>query len=238
MKLADTITIVTGAGRGIGRGIALACAAAGSDVVVTSRTIDELETLAAEIRDMGRRVLVHPADVSQEAEVKSLVDATMAEFGRVDVLVNNVGTIIMPGDVLGTTVEAWDAMMAINARSVFLCCKAVMPCMMERRKGKIINISSTAGLKGLPNRGAYCASKHAVTGFTASLAIDLKPYGIAVNAICPGAVDTPLTAISRPDADKTDWIKPLDIGNAVVFLASDDARMITGANLEVVGWDG
>ena len=102
----------------------------------------------------------------------------------------------------------------------------------------IMEQSSVAGLRGLPNRAGYCASKYAVNGFSASLAIDMKPYGIAVNVICPGAVDTPLTGISRPDDDKTEWIKPADIADACVYLASDESRMVTGAILEVAGWAG
>ena len=237
MRLADKTAIVTGAGRGIGRGIALAFAREGADVVIASRSTSELDTLAKEIRALGRRVVAQPTDVSQEDQVQRLVDRTLARFGRVDALVNNAGTIIMPGEILETSVEAWDGMMATNARSVFLCCKAVLPGMIERRSGKIINISSVAGLRGLPNREAYCASKHAVQGFSASLAIDMKPLGIAVNTICPGAVDTPLTALSRPDADKSGWIQPADIADACVFLASDESRMVTGAILEVAGWE-
>jgi len=238
VKLAGIIAIVTGAGRGIGRGIALTFAREGADVAIASRTGLELEALAEEIRALGRRVLVQPTDVTQEDQVQLLVDRTLAEFGRVDVLVNNAGTIILPGDILQTSLQAWEEMMAANARSVFLCCKAVLQTMIERRKGKIINISSAAGLRGLPDRAAYCASKFAVTGFTEALALDMKPYGIAVNAICPGAVDTPLTSISRPDDDKTGWMKPKDIADVALFLASDDSRAMTGAIVEVSGWAG
>jgi meso-butanediol dehydrogenase/(S,S)-butanediol dehydrogenase/diacetyl reductase len=238
VKLAGIIAIVTGAGRGIGRGIALTFAREGADVAIASRTGLELETLAEEIRALGRRVLVQPTDVTQEDQVQLLVDRTLAEFGRVDVLVNNAGTIVLPGDILQTSLQAWEEMMAANARSVFLCCKAVLQTMIECRKGKIINISSAAGLRGLPDRAAYCASKFAVIGFTEALALDMKPYGIAVNAICPGAVDTPLTSISRPDDDKTGWMKPKDIADVALFLASDDSRAMTGAIVEVSGWAG
>lgn len=236
MRLENTIAIITGAGRGIGRGIALSFGREGADVVIASRTRSELETLAEEIRTFGHRVLIQPTDVSQHDQVQQLMNRTLTEFDRVDVLVNNAGTIVLPGDLPDTTLEAWEKMMAVNARGVFLCCKAVLPGMIERRSGKIINVSSVAGLRGLPNRVAYCASKHAVTGFTKSLAIDMRPYGIAINAICPGAVDTPLTDLSRPDDDKSDWMKPDDIADVALFLASNGAGAITGAMIEVVGW--
>jgi NAD(P)-dependent dehydrogenase (short-subunit alcohol dehydrogenase family) len=238
MKLADTVALVTGAGRGIGRAIALAFAHEGADLVVASLEAAEVESIQRELHAMGRRVVARTADVSQEAEVQALVDLALAEFGRIDVLVNNAGTIILPGDVLGTTVEAWDRMLDVNARSVFLCCKAVLPGMMQRRRGKIINISSAAGLRGLPERATYCAAKHAVTGFTKALAIDMKPYGIAVNAICPGAVATALTDYARPDADKSNWMVPQDIADVALFLASSGARAMTGAMVEVNGWAG
>jgi 3-oxoacyl-[acyl-carrier protein] reductase len=230
------IVIVTGSARGIGRGIALACAREGASLTLADRLVPELDKVGIEIRALGRNVLVLPADVTQEDQAKHLADETLRRFGRIDVLVNNVGTIVMPGEILETSVDAWETMMATNARSVFLCTKAVLPSMIERRQGKIINISSIAGIRALPNRSAYCASKHAVTGFTKCVALDMKSYGIAVNAICPGAVHTPLTDYSRPDADKTGWMQPDTIADVALFLASPDARGITGAILEVRGW--
>jgi NAD(P)-dependent dehydrogenase (short-subunit alcohol dehydrogenase family) len=238
MRLANTVAIVTGAGRGIGRGIAEAFAREGADLAIASLEAQELADVAEVIRAMGRRVVAVPTDVTQEAQVNALVGATLSAFGRIDVLVNNAGTILLPGGLLETTPEMWDSMLATNTRSVFLCCRAVVPHMTERRSGRIINISSTAGLRGLPNREAYCASKFAVSGFTLSLAIDMKPLGIGVNAICPGAVDTPLTALSRPDADKRAWMKPADIADVAVFLASSAARAMTGSLVEVAGWTG
>ncbi len=236
MRLADTVAIVTGAGRGIGRGIALAFAREGATLAVADRAPAGLDEVAAEARALGRRVLVDPADVGREDDVGRLVERTLAEYGRIDVLVNNAGTIVLPGAILETTAEAWDTMMATNARSVFLCSRAVLPAMLSRRAGRIINIGSTAGIKPLPDRAAYCASKHAVVGFSRALALDLRGRGIAVNVICPGAVDTPLTAYSRPDADRSHWLQPADIAEVAVFLASDAARGMTGAVVEVPGW--
>jgi 3-oxoacyl-[acyl-carrier protein] reductase len=236
MRLAGTIALVTGAARGIGRGIALAFAREGADLALADT--GALDGVAAEIQQLGREALSVAADVTREEQVARLVERTSQRFGRIDVLVNNVGTIVMPGEILETTLEAWETMMATNARSVFLCTRAVLPGMIQRRQGKIINICSAAGLRALPNRAAYCASKHAVTGFTRCAALDMKPYGIAVNAICPGAVHTPLTDYSRPDADKRGWMQPAEIADVAVFLASAEARAMTGAVLEVSGWAG
>jgi NAD(P)-dependent dehydrogenase (short-subunit alcohol dehydrogenase family) len=236
LRLAETIAIVTGSARGIGRAIALALASEGADLVRADRLGDSLPAVAEEIRALGRRALAQPADVSDAAQVQRLVADTVATYGRVDVLVNNAGTIVLPGGILETSPEAWDTMMATNARSVFLCSRAVLPHMLARRRGKIVNVASTAGLRPLPNRAAYCASKYAVVGFTRALALDLRPHGIAVNAICPGAVDTPLTAYARPDADRSAWLRPGDVADVAVFLASVDARGMTGAVVEVAGW--
>jgi 3-oxoacyl-[acyl-carrier protein] reductase len=235
-RLADTVAIVTGAGRGIGRSIALALAREGADLAVADKAPGQLPTLAAEIRDLGRRVVAERADVSVEAEVNRFVDGVLAAFGQVDVLVNNAGTVVLPGAILETTLETWETTMATNARSVFLCTRAVLPGMIERRRGRIVNIASTAGLRPLRERAAYCASKHAVVGFTRAVALDVKPYGVAVNGIAPGPVDTPLTRVSRPDLDKRAWLVPADVADVAVFLASPDARGMTGAIVEVEGW--
>ena len=238
MRLSNTVALVTGAGRGIGRGIALAFAREGASVIVATLDNYEANSVAGEITALDRVALPVSVDVSEEAQVAHMIQLSLDRFGRIDVLVNNVGTLELPGDLLGTTPEAWDHTMAVNVRSVYLCCRAVLPGMIARGSGRIINIASTAGLRGLPDRAVYCASKHAVVGLTKALAIDQKPHGIAVNAICPGAVETPLTAITRPDADKTDWMGPHDIANVAVFLASDEAKSMTGSIVEVSGWSG
>ena len=236
MRLAGTTGIVTGAARGIGRGIALAFAREGADIALADNAAAALEGVGAEIRNLGREALVVPTDVTLEDQVGRLVAQSLARFHRIDVLVNNAGTIVMPGAILETTLDAWETMMATNARSAFLCTRAVLPSMMERRQGKIINVCSVAGIRPLPNRAAYCASKHALTGFTRCIALDMKPFGIAVNAICPGAVHTPLTDYSRPDADKIGWMQPEEIADVALFLASQEARSMTGAVIEVSGW--
>jgi 3-oxoacyl-[acyl-carrier protein] reductase len=236
MRLASTIALITGSARGIGRSIALAFAREGADIVLADKFATGLDEVGAEIRNLGREVLSVRADVTLEDQVGALVERSLRRFGRIDILVNNAGTIVMPGAILETTLDAWETMMATNARSAFLCTKAVLPGMIERRQGKIITVSSVAGTRALPDRAAYCASKHAVTGFTKCVALDMRPHGIAVNAICPGAVRTPLTEYSRPDADKSRWMQPEEIADVAVFLASREARGMTKAVVEVGGW--
>ncbi len=183
-----------------------------------------------------------------------MVKKTLTAFGKVDILVNNAG-IIKVGNVVDITEKDWDEVLAVNLKGVFLCSKAVAPCMIERRSGKIINISSTAGRRGLPGKAHYHASKFAVIGFTQCLALELAPFGINVNCVCPGVVDTYMhREVLVPHAARTQGLTkddvyrsmeqsvplrrlqtPEDIGNAVVFLASEESRNITGQSLNVNG---
>ena len=241
IRLDGKTALITGSERGIGRAIALTFASAGADVVIASLPRDEtaaknMEALAGEIEALGRKALVVPVDVSNEQSVKNLAVETEKVFPRIDILVNNAGTIILPDNILDTPVADFDRMIAVNLRGIFLVCQNFIPPMIKRRQGRIINIASSAGLWGLPDRLTYCSSKFGVVGFTSALAIDMKPYNIAVNAICPGAVDTPLTAYSKPDADKSHWMQPQDIANLAFFLASEQASAITGANYKIMGW--
>jgi 3-oxoacyl-[acyl-carrier protein] reductase len=241
LELDGKTALVTGSERGIGRSIALAYASAGADIVIASLPLDKtavgnMETLAGEIEKLGQRALVVPVDVSDEQGIKNLAAETGKVFPRIDILVNNAGTIVLPDNILETPVADFDKMIAVNLRSLFLVCQSFIPPMIKRRWGRVINIASSAGLWGLPERLSYCSSKFGAVGFTSALAIDMKPYNVAVNAICPGAVDTPLTAYSKPDVDKSDWMQPDDIANLALFLASDKASAITGANYKIMGW--
>lgn len=241
LELDGKTALVTGSERGIGRAIALAYASAGADIVIASLPLDKtavgnMETLAGEIEKLGQRALVVPVDVSDEQGIKNLAAETGKVFPRIDILVNNAGTIVLPDNILETPVADFDKMIAVNLRSLFLVCQSFIPPMIKRRWGRVINIASSAGLWGLPERLSYCSSKFGAVGFTSALAIDMKPYNVAVNAICPGAVDTPLTAYSKPDVDKSDWMQPEDIANLALFLASDKASAITGANYKIMGW--
>lgn len=241
LRIDGRTALITGSERGIGRSIALTFAAAGADIVIASLPRDEtavknMEEMANEIEKLGRKVMVVPVDVSNEQSVKNLAAETGKIFPQIDILVNNAGTIILPDNILETPVADFDRMIAVNLRSIFLVCQNFIPQMIKRRWGRVINIASSAGLWGLPDRLSYCSSKFGAVGFTNALAIDMKPYNVAVNAICPGAVDTPLTAYSKPDVDKSDWMQPEDIANLALFLASNKAAAITGSNYKIMGW--
>lgn len=241
LRIDGRTALITGSERGIGRSIALTFAAAGADIVIASLPRDEtavknMEEVANEIEKLGRKVMVVPVDVSNEQSVKNLAAETGKIFPQIDILVNNAGTIILPDNILETPVADFDKMIAVNLRSIFLVCQNFIPQMIKRRWGRVINIASSAGLWGLPDRLSYCSSKFGAVGFTNALAIDMKPYNVAVNAICPGAVDTPLTAYSKPDVDKSDWMQPEDIANLALFLASNKAAAITGSNYKIMGW--
>ena len=226
MLLEGKSAFITGAGRGIGQGIALAFARQGCDIAVVARTASELETTAEGVRALGRRALAIPCDVTDGDAVRRAVDTALAELGSIDVLVNNAGY----GDFkpfIKTDRESWQRTLDVNLTGPFLCIQAVLPSMMARRSGRIINISSVAGLKPIPNQSAYCASKYGLNGLTAVLALELCPYGIGVHAICPGGVDTQLSRENMPDRDKTHWLTPEDIAHAALYLATLSPRAAT-----------
>jgi len=242
--LKDKVAIVTGAGRGIGRGIALALAAHGAHIVVNDVNLQNAGAVADEIRAAGTKALVVQADVTDEDQVQKMVYDAIDHFARIDILVNNAG-IVQTGPVTEITPESWDKVMAVNLKGVFLCCKAVFPVMMARRSGKIINMASVAGKRGggLLGNSCYAASKGGVIAFTKGIAREGGPYNINVNAITPALTDTDMT--SSLNLKQRDTIiqmiplgragKPEDIAAAVCFLASDYAAFITGEIMNVDG---
>jgi len=242
--LTGKVAIVTGASRGIGRTLALGLGNAGADVVVASRTIAELESLAEELRAMGRRVLIQPVDVSKLSDIQELSDATMSEFGHIDILVNNAGTHVDEA-ALDVTEEHWDLVIDTNLKGVFFCSQIIGRVMVEQRKGKIINVSSTFGLVGFKNRAAYSSSKGGVTNLTRVLAIEWGPYNVNVNGIAPTATRTSINENLFADPAWQERVLRLipvgrfcetqDLVGAVVFLASDASDMVTGVTLPVDG---
>ena len=240
--------IVTGSSRGIGRGIALALARQGTDVIINYRSSQkEAEAVVEEIRKIGRDSLAIQADVSRKSEVEKMVAETVEKFGKIDVLVNNAGiAVFKPFDQL--TEEDWDQTLAINLKSQFLCIKAIAPIMEKQKWGRIINVASIAsggvGV-GFLNLAHYCASKGGVVALTEELAMELASSGINVNAVAPGVIDTDMTADFKKDPKIIEGLmarilkkrlgRPEDIGAVVAFLASDEADYITGATLYVDG---
>ena len=189
------VAVVTGGGRGIGRAIALLLAPNGAAVALTGRNGERLEAVAAEIGALGGCALAQTGDVSDHQQVRATFDAIRAQLGPVDILVNNAGTTAS-NKFVNTDDETWERIMRVNATGPFYCCREVIPAMIERRWGRIINIASVAGLHGLPYSAAYSASKHALLGLTRSIALEHASYGITANAICPGWTETDMLADS------------------------------------------
>jgi len=241
-QLAKQIAVVTGAGRGIGRAIALKFAAEGADVVCVSRTAENSEKVAAEIRALGRKAWAHALDVADGAAVAATGEKVLAETGRVDILVNNAG-ITRDGLIMRMSEADWDAVLDTNLKGAFLFTKAFSRAMLKQRSGRIINIASVIGLIGNAGQCNYAASKSALLGFTKSAARELASRGITVNVVAPGFVETDMTS-GLTEETRAAILKQIplgifgqaeDIANAALFLASPAARYVTGQVLTVDG---
>ena len=246
MELKGKTAIVTGAGRGIGEGIAKAVAREGANVVVSNRSLDGAEAVASAIAREGGSAIAYQADVTDADGLHTMVDATVDRFGSVDILVNNAGIQSTPRLLKDISEAQWDRVLGINLKGVFLCCRAVIPVMMAQNKGRIININSLAGRRMTFFGSAdYTASKHGGIGLTQHLAWELADSNITVNAICPGATLTPLAEqCTTPEYREMvrkrlipvgRWCTPDDIARAVIYFAGDCADMITGQVLDVDG---
>lgn len=223
--LKEKVVIVTGASSGIGREIALTFAQEGAKVVLAARRGAKLKEVVQEILSRGGESLVVPTDVSQEAQVKTMVAEALGEFGRVDVLVNNAGMGHW-GPVMDFKTKDWEEVFDVNAKGTFLCCREVLPAMMERKGGRIINISSDAGKIPFAEGSAYCAAKAAVIAFSRCLALEVLPHNIGVHVICPGYVDTPWYD-NDPTAPAC-WrmLRAEDIAQLALYLASLPPRVL------------
>jgi len=211
------VAVVTGAGRGIGRATAMALAERGAAIVAAARTREELEETAAAVRAAGAACVVAPTDVAVEVECEALIARAEAEFGRLDVLVNNAG-VARFGRFWELSTEDFDANLNVNLRAVFFLSRAAALRMIPRRSGHIVIVSSSAARKPYPTQSAYCASKAGVNQLARVMAADLRPYGVRVSAICPGGVATRLAEEIHPHRDKTGWIQPEDVARAIVYL--------------------
>jgi NAD(P)-dependent dehydrogenase (short-subunit alcohol dehydrogenase family) len=252
MELRDKIAVVTGGGRGIGRAIALAYAREGADLVLASRSREALEETRAMVEALGRKALVVPTDIRQEESVRKLAERAVNIFGPIDILVNNSG-IGGPTATLWEIAPAeWEETFAVNVTGTYLCCRAFLPGMIERRSGCIVILSSMTGKRPLYGRTPYAASKLALVGLARTLAWEVGPYGIRVNTIAPGPVEGErIEGVIRKQAEARGisveearrqftgssplgrLIPASDVADAAVFLASDKASSITGEDLNV-----
>ena len=266
MDVRDKVAVVTGGARGIGHGIALALARAGAHVAVADlytpgqttagyalSTEQEVVQTVEELKATGVPAIGVPVDVTKFTQLQVMVETVTRELGPIDILCNNAG-VIDTALVVDTTEAQWDMMMNVNAKGVFLGCKAVVPGMMTRRQGRIINTASIAGKRGNARVSAYCASKFAVIGFTQALALETAADGIRVNAVCPGYVRTSMQEREvvweadlrgiTPEEVRQDYLRaiplgrleePEDVARVVVFLLSDRAAYMTGQAINVTG---
>ena len=260
MRLAGKVAVVTGGGSGIGRGIVLAMAQEGADIAIPDIQVINADKVSGEVKALGRKALAMKTDVTSAADVKAMTDRVRDTFGKIDIVVNNAGMASTPGlPFTNNTEEDWDKTFAVNTKSVFLVSKAVAAHMIERKSGRIINIASIAGPISAATMPPYSVAKMGVITLTKIVARELAPHGVTVNAICPGVLYTdfwqklaahiaetnpafkgmtPRQVFDKRVGDLVPLKReqtPEDIGWAAVFLASDEARNITGISLPVDG---
>jgi NAD(P)-dependent dehydrogenase (short-subunit alcohol dehydrogenase family) len=244
MRLANRVALVTGGGSGIGQAISLLFAQEGAKLIVADRYLERAEGTAEKIRAAGGDALALKADVASQADVNTMTERALATYGKVDTLVNNAG-ISLGSDILTIDEATWDLNIAVVLKSVYLCSKAILPNMLAKRQGVIINISSVNALSGIGEE-AYSAAKAAIINLTQNMAVRYGSHQVRANVICPGTIQTPIWA-ERVEKDPEVFTKlakwyplgrvgqPEDVARAALFLASDDAAWITGATLNVDG---
>lgn len=253
-KLEGRNALVTGGAQGMGKAIASRFAEEGASLFICDINEDVLKKTAAKIKQFGKKVVTGIADVSDRKSVQEMARQAFKEYGDIDILVNNAGTRTKPSLFIDYSPEEFDRVIKVNLYSVFHVTQAFLPAMMDRQKGKVINIASTFGKWGTRNLSGYNTSKHAVVGLTRSIALEVAPYGINVNAICPGAVDTEMLASSYRDQSTLlgvteedvrkkylshvplgRLIQPEEIANLAVYLASDDSDGMTAQSISLCG---
>ncbi|HZI66493.1 MAG TPA: SDR family NAD(P)-dependent oxidoreductase [Thermoanaerobaculia bacterium] len=236
MNFLDRTVLVTGASRGIGRSIALRFAEEGARVGLVARSESELLATANLVEQAGARAIAIPTDIRDRDGAAAAAARVEAELGPIDVLVNNAGVFLWR-PFLKLSPEEWDLVVSTNLTGAANFCRAVLPGMVKRRRGRIVNVSSIHGMRGEANLAAHSAAKFGLIGLTQSLAREFRGDNIAVNAVCPGTVENRLEEAGAPSREQplAEKLWPRDVARTVLFLASDDAAAITGAALEVLG---
>jgi len=249
LALKGKVALVTGAGsqKGFGKAIALTLAKEGCDVIVCDVDHEGVKKTAAEIQNLGRKSLAMKMDITDSFEVKSVVGEALKQFKVIDILVNNAGAISSVGQFVDKPEQEWNRDIELNLKGAMNCAYAILPQMIARKSGKIINISSIGGTIGIPNTVGYASAKAGIIGFTRNLGVEVAPLGINVNSVAPGMALTNFGG-GAPPPDLLEKSlatiptrrinEPQDVANAVVFLASDAARNIVGQNLGVDGGEG
>lgn len=253
MKLKGRVAFITGASGGIGRAIAITFAREGANLGLAARSVDKLKALAAEVQDLGGKAVACRCDVMRNEDILSAIRTTVRELGPIDILVNNAG-IVSFEPVHRLPDEVWQRTIQINLTAPFVAIREVLPSMMERKRGRIINVASVSGKIGLPYRSAYAASKHGVLGLTKSLAAEVATLGITANSVCPTFVATPMFQESiQKFADETGksfqemseelrnrvpmkrFIEASEVAPLALYLASDDSAGMTGQSINICG---
>jgi 3-oxoacyl-[acyl-carrier protein] reductase len=242
MRLAAKVAVVTGAAQGIGRAVALGMAREGAKVVVADLQSEKARSVAAELENLGAPALAVEVNVASESSVKRMARQALGHFGRVDILVNVAGIYFPKASAVDLSEHDWDRTMDINVGSNFLCCREFVPSMKGQKSGRIISLASGIGHYGVRQFSHYAASKAAVMGFVKSLARELGPHGITVNAICPGSANTAMPRQHRSEEEVMERLRstplphvlePEDIAGPILFLASDAAAYITGQSYNI-----
>lgn len=227
------VVIVTGAAGNLGNAVTRAFQSAGARLTLVDRAEDRLQRLYPDMVDSFDYLLANSVDLTSAEAVQSMVDKTLERFGQIQVLVNTAGGYRAGTPVHETSLETWDFMLNLNARSVFLVSRAVIPHLLQQRYGKIINVAARVARQGRANMAVYSASKSAVVHLTESMAAELKGEGINVNCILPSTIDTPANRRAMPEADYSSWVKPQAIAEVILFLASDSASPLHGVAVPV-----
>ena len=228
------VAFITGAGRGIGRAIALCFAREGARIALTGRDMGRLEQVALEIHSAGGEAAAFSLDVTRDDDAERVVERVIGMWGRIDVLVNNAGVITYDTPLWAATMEQWDEVMSTNLRGMHLVCRAVVPHMAQRKGGVVINVGSSSGRRPDSEYGAYATSKWGVVGYTTSLAESVRPFGIRVNGVNPDWVDTDMARAYNPSGDP-EWASPVDVARAALYLAAHAPAAMTGQFIDLFG---